>query len=284
VIAGATDWITALVGPVDAVELVRERPWGSVVRARAAGRAWWLKAPGLHARHELALLPIVGALGPEVVAVDEQRGWVLLADHGVPMRDVLDGPGQVAVLEALLPAYAQLQRATRAAIPDVVPDRSPRRLPDLVSGLGIAQADLHVLRRVCDDLAATPVALDHGDIHGTNVLVAGADTRLVDWGDACVSHPFSSLLVPLEHVASLVPGADRRLRDAYLEPWGADADLEECALAVWVGSLARVVSNVEQWAGDPGGDDEIATLLRRWHDSIPLLSDPEALLRTVAAI
>src|SRR5437763_14987983 len=78
--------------------------------------------------------------------------------------------------------------------------------------------------RVCDELTSTTPAssLDHGDLHAGNVLVDGDRRRLIDWGDSCVTHPFSSLFVTYHLVAPKLepaarPVAIRRLRDAYLE-------------------------------------------------------------------
>jgi hypothetical protein len=82
-----------------------------------------------------------------------------------------------------------------------VPDRRVHRLPGLLDSLlagqtpgGVLPMDAEQRRavdgllgdfgRVCAELAATPCAetLDHGDLHGGNVLVDGGRHRLVDWG------------------------------------------------------------------------------------------------------
>ena len=50
--------------------------------------------------------------------------------------------------------------------------------------------------------------------------------RVVDWRDSSIAHPFFSLVVTfrfLEEFNHLAPDHPlfRRLRDAYLEPWGS---------------------------------------------------------------
>src|SRR5204863_9964121 len=70
--------------------------------------------------------------------------------------------------------------------------------------------------------------------------------RILDWGDASISHPFASLVVRfrfLEEVARLAPDDPwfTRLRDAYLEPWGRDL-AGELALALRVGAIAHAIA------------------------------------------
>src|SRR5207247_3945301 len=66
-----------------------------------------------------------------------------------------------------------------------------------------------------------------------------------DWGDSCVSHPFHSLTVILRSIAwklDLPPGGREleRLRDAYLEPFGAGPDLGD--LGYQSGTIARAIA------------------------------------------
>lgn len=83
-----------------------------------------------------------------------------------------------------------------------------------------------------------------------NVYVQGERLRLLDWGDASISHPFASLVVTfrfLDEVTRLPP-ADPwfgRLRDAYLEPWGRRLG-GAFALAIRVGAFAHVFAWARQ--------------------------------------
>jgi hypothetical protein len=96
-----------------------------------------------------------------------------------------------------------------------------------------------------------PATLQHDDLQDANVFVADGRHRFFDRGDACVSHPFLSLLVALRMAAGAldVPAGDpvlRRLRDVYLEPWGSYGSpqrlREQCDLALRVAPLARALT------------------------------------------
>ncbi len=79
-----------------------------------------------------------------------------------------------------------------------------------------------------DELAAVPIpdTLDHADLHHRSVFSRDGRLRILDWGDASVSHPFFSLVATfhwLREANGLAPDDPwfERLRDAYLEPWGS---------------------------------------------------------------
>jgi hypothetical protein len=310
-------WVSGTVRLVAPLEVVKERPWGAVLRARTAERALYVKAVGPGGRFELHLLADIAerseGLAPDVVDVDLDAGWLLMVDHGTPVVEVADPAGQVAAVEALLPAYAEMQRTVvplvdrwvAVGLPDRTPDRLPGLLERLLAGEGESgpvtldsqevarcRALLPVLVEACALLEGSGVAssVDHADVHGFNVLVGGGGPRLIDWGDACVTHPFSSLLVPIEWVVTELPGAAqasavRRLVDAYLEPWGgAAADREVLGLAVWVGYVARALSNDHQCRGGSpehvgAAHREIVALLRTWADKADLRERPTAMLQ-----
>jgi hypothetical protein len=302
------------IGAAKTIEPVEARPWGAVLRVVTEhDDVLYFKAVGPRARHETWLLADIGArrpgLVPGLLAVDHERGWILMADHGGPMRDVLDPAGQVEVIARLLPAYAAVQRSTRDLVdrwrernvPDRAATRLPERLAELLAGRGTSgpiavedderaayERELGRFAAVCDGLAEAD-AIDHADIHGVNVLVAGDDARIADWGDACITHPFSSLLVPIEWVAATLPpsghaGAVARLRDAYVEGWGADVDPEELAAGVWIAYVARALSNDEQSLGArpqdlEGMQREIVMMLRTWYAKRALLGAPDGMLQ-----
>ena len=285
-----SDWLVGVVsslGMGSVVELasVRERPWGAVLEVSTSHRVVYFKAEGLGAQHEPQILrelaPTWPDLVPEVLEADGERSWLVMADHGKPMWDVLDSAGQLAAFERLLPLYAAVQASSSQSIETWLeagaPDRRAHRLPELLDALLAGETAAGSLPieaaqrravdavcadfgRVCEELAGTPfpAALDHGDLHGGNVLVNGRDRRLVDWGDACVTHPFSSLYVTYELAVSRFDRADRaaagrRLRDAYLDAWtedGSTATLRETfTLALWAGYVSRALDFAQMLAG-----------------------------------
>ena len=312
------DWLAEVVvrhrlGAIADVASVRERPWGAVLRITTSDRVVYFKADGLGAHHEpLVLAELARAwpgFGPDVLAADASRSWLLMADHGKPMWDVLDMTGQVATLERLLPLYAEMQASSSPSVTAWIgagaPDRRVHRLPALLDSLLAGQmasgalpiaeeqrraidAVLPDFARVCDELAASPFAetLDHGDLHGGNVLVDGGSFRLVDWGDSCVTHPFSSLFVTYQLALSRFDRAHRaaaalRLRDAYLEPWireGSTASLRETfTLAIWAGYVTRALDFVSMLQGANAAlidewHGHVVVLLRHWEEAHALLN------------
>jgi Phosphotransferase enzyme family len=217
-------------------EVVRERTWARTSRLETSDGAVWLKECAATHRFEAALVPLLAErwpdLLPRVLAHDAARGWLLLADAGVPF-DRLDNPPELWL--RLLPRYAELQRD--APVPSSLPDRTVQRWPALFeelagSELPLDPAEAARLRayaprfaELCGELPVLPAAVQHDDLHHRNAFADGDCLRIIDWGDACSSHPFVSLVVAfrfLEERNGLRPGDPwfSRLRDAYLEPWG----------------------------------------------------------------
>ena len=268
------EWVATHV-PVDRAEPHKLREWGATLRVTTGGSTLWCKAVG----PERAFEPVLTAalppgLGPDVLAVDAERRWLLLADHGAAIADSLRLAEQLDVIDALLPRYAEAQRALAAStstwLDAGIPDRRVSVLPEVFATflagsphLDTCAPALPRLEAACAELAATPVpdAVDHADLHGTNVLTGG---RLIDWGDACTTHPFCTLSVTFD----LVVGAPSdRLRAAYLEPWGGETadNLRAFELATWVAPVVRVLSLAE--VSDGAG--EIADLLAVWVGNAP---------------
>lgn len=90
--------------------------------------------------------------------------------------------------------------------------------------------------------------IQHDDFNDGNVLVRGGDYVFFDWGDACVSHPFHTLVVTLRATAArldLQPGGPEliRLRDAYLDAFSSfgsrEALVELFDVAYAVGTVGR---------------------------------------------
>ena len=107
---------------------------------------------------------------------------------------------------------------------------------------------------MCDQLAeyGLPETIQHDDFHDGQVFVLNGQYQLLDWGDACVSHPFFTLSVTLE--GTLAWGLDdiqgtvdvAPFRDAYLEPFaplaeGADLNAA-CSIALRLGWVCRAVN------------------------------------------
>jgi len=290
--AAAEDWIRRHVRPAGAIETEHERPWATVLRVPlSTGGGCWFKACAPVQAFEPRLSAELFARWPdrvaEVLARDEERRWLLLADAGTPIGAFGNPPE--AWLEAL-PLYAELQRGEAEhagehlahGVPDLRIATLPTRLEDLLRrALPLDVDEVCRLRRfaprfaeLCVELAAhdVPETVQHDDLHMANVYTEGERLRLLDWGDASISHPFASLVVTfrfLEEVARLVPGDPwfARLRDAYLEPWGR-GHAAAFALAIRVGTFAHMFAWARQRdhlpeAARPEFDKSFAVVLRR---------------------
>lgn len=291
-LTASTTWIAQQVerlglGSVVEVSSQKERPWGATLRVRTSARTVFFKAVGEGRQYEVVVTSAIAdrwsGLTPDVLAVDVERSCILMSDHGTAIRDVLSPGRQVDVVAGLLPTYAEMQRATSPMtgewIVEGAPDRRvsvlPEQLAAFLDGHGdrsqrdACWAALPLFSEVCARLSEMPVAdaIEHADLHGTNVLFDGSEARLIDWGDACVTHPFTTLFVTFEFVVASLDAADReaaarRLRDAYLEPWGGPTqeNVDAFDRALWVAPIVRVLS----LANEADGDIEIDELLTAW--------------------
>ena len=246
-----------LMGPL---ETVHERPWSTVLRVPTRDGDLYFKAcapvqafePELSARLFHRWPDRVG----EVVAFDVDRAWLLLSDAGTPIAARANPP---EVWMSVLPLYAELQigeqnrvsRHHESGVPALpvasLPDRFAQLLdeplpigPDEVNAL---RASAPTLERRCAELAAAgiPETIQHDDLHMANVYEKDGRLRVLDWGDASISHPFFSLVVTFRflHERNQLPAGDpwfRRLRGAYLEPWGHGLeDVMDAALKIaWI--------------------------------------------------
>jgi hypothetical protein len=274
----ADDWISAHCLPTGTPVVVRERAWATTMRIPTAdGHVWFKRCAPSH-RFEPELVATLSrtrpGLLPRVLACDAERGWLLTADAGTSFRQLGNPPD---LWLRLLPGYAELQRD--AIVPGAVPDRTLPLWPQLYDELASSELPLEPhealrlrtyaprFQALCEELAGygLPATVQHDDLHDTNAFADGDRLRILDWGDASLSHPFVSLVVTrrfLEERNGLDP-ADPwfgRLRDAYLEPWGSGL-VEAFELAERLGrfvhafgwvSLRRLLPPEERAAYDVG--------------------------------
>jgi hypothetical protein len=300
-LAEASKWMTSevesvgrtLTAPVEIVQL-----WDPsvVVRAITDGGRFYLKCSADIFRSEAAVTAALAAqspdLLPDVIAVDERRGWLLMADFGD--RTLGDDPPDQ--WHRALPTYAALQQDWLDRVADLTAlgarDRPLTELADRVAATGdddLLMAKLEpdlrkrwlaaapTLAEYCRRLASIgPAAtLVHGDLHPWNVATDSVGMRFFDWTDAAVSHPFVDL-------AAFIPRCDDpalrgQMWEAYISSWRghlAPAELEEAArLALVVGMLYQLETyRLLVPALMPGNPFEGATVscLRRslaWHES-----------------
>ena len=285
------EWIRGHAETIGTIETVHERPWATVLRVPLAGGVAWFKACAPVQVFEPRLTAELYARWPdrvaEVLGYDKERAWLLLADAGRPVG-AFGNPPEAWL--AALPLYAELQHGEAAhaqehlahGVPDLRLTTLPARYDELLQlDLPLERQEARRLRdfaprfaELCDELAAydVPETIQHDDLHHANLYAQGGRMRVLDWGDASISHPFASLVVTfrfLEERTKLVPGDPwfARLRDAYLEPWGRDLG-DACALAVRVGTFARPIAYMRQQVALPSEerplfDSDFPAVLRR---------------------
>ncbi|GHJ49589.1 phosphotransferase [Catellatospora sp. TT07R-123] len=279
----AQDWITVALaergGPAVGPAVVdRVRPWSTTARVPVAGGQVWFKYNNAGSRYEAALMRLLASVAPHDVlvplAVDPERGWMLLPDGGPTLRELTGDTFDRGRWEDLLRRYAALQRAVAPHAADLlaagVPDFRPHTVaaqyeklladPYVLANLDAEKvAGLHGwlprIERLGDRLAASGIApsVQHDDLHGNNVFAAAdGSLRFFDFGDASVAHPFGSMLVALRvvHRDAKVEHRDPllyELRDHYLSAWAADGrDLPElreiCQDAIVVAKIGKALS------------------------------------------
>jgi hypothetical protein len=286
-LAAAHAWIEEHATLTGATEQVHVERWSTVLRVPTADGDLYFKANEPAQRYEAALVQLLASRRPDciptLVAADLERGWMLMEDAGTRLRDVIDQERDLSRWLDVLPLYAQLQidaaPDTEAFIAAGVPDMRlavlAGKYEDLLEAMPALAVEEPCLRdavpRVrawCDELVAfgLPETIQHDDLHDAQVYVRDGRYLVVDWGDACVSHPFFTLSVTLdgnvswglEDVRGSVDIAP--FRDAYLAPFEALARVENlqaaAAIALRLGWICRAVN------GALGGTPAKHTLVR----------------------
>jgi len=274
-----------VIGPVTQPHI---RPWSTALSVATDAGPVWFKAAGPGNTHEAALVEamarwrIPGILEP--LAVETERGWLLLPDGGTRLCDVTHGGPDLEHWQRILPEWASTQRRLAShsheliavGVPDLRPPELPARFAALCDDpeVLLSADDRARLRALlptyagwCTELDSFGIAasLQHDDLHDGNVFVGEGGDRIFDWGDASVAHPFGTLLVTLRSIVSRGLGDDGdatraldRLRDAYLEPWTAEHPMAELRRAVPLAMRVAIVGRSLSWkralSGIPTGD------------------------------
>ena len=266
--AEAEAWIRDRVAVTGELDQFHVRWWSTVIRVPTGEGDLYFKAVAPGFGFEPALTVRLFDLAPDrvtpVVDADLDRAWMLMRDAGTRLRELVLTPTDLRHWELALPRYAELQLAATPiydellalGVPDsrlaVLPDQLRAVLAGPVRGLTPTEqeralAALPEFESLCRELDGYGIAetIQHDDLHDGQVFFTRGQYVFFDWGDSCISHPFHSLTVNLRAAAAkfdLEPGgaAVRRLRDAYLEPFG---DLHEAAeLAYRTGTVARALA------------------------------------------
>jgi Phosphotransferase enzyme family len=278
----ATAWIDRQIadagwqrtGPV---AQLHARGWSSVLRAPTSAGNLYFKAVTQPFGFEPPLTALLARLlpqqNPQILALDQDCHWMLLADAGEPVRARIREEHNPQLFQQLLAAFARFQIALlphwdalrSVGSPDVTLSRIPGLLSEVLvdrNGLlvgrpfGLSVEEYEQLQALAvGGLTARladfgiPETLVQEDCHPGHWIAGAQGPVFFDWGDSCLGHPFFSLMMALRW-GRLAIGYDAAtldgLRDAYLEQWSAYGSLERLreayALAWRLAPLTRVLT------------------------------------------
>ncbi len=251
----AVDWIQtqlAALGFTITSPVVQQRAWGLSCTMKVGtdkGDLYFKATPPFMA-HEGRAMQFVAERCPQLLphplAVDSERGWLLMSDYG---NDLLHECPDISRWEEALSRFAQFQveqvEHIRHWFSLNIPDRRLGRMVEMIDPLlvscermlsggpnGLSESEVNDLRSLsmplklmCARLAqfGVPHTLVHGDLGG-NILIREDGYTFFDWTDVCISHPFFEMATISaayfdESVLKDNLDSDTRLRDAYIEPW-----------------------------------------------------------------
>lgn len=283
----AQAWIDERVERTGEIEQPHVRPWSTVMRVPTSGGDVWFKADDESLRHEVVIVERVSSRRPDVVppliGADVAAGWMLMADAGESLRSVSGREGSLDRWLDVLARYASVQLDLAGDVDDLlaagVPDMRLATLPaayvKLVDEVGAEprfRDALPVVEALCAELDAygIPELLQHDDLHDGQVFVKDGRHLVLDWGDACVSHPFFSMAVTIQ--GGLAWGLDdvensvdtTPFLAAYLKPFGGDDLVPAADIAMRLGWVCRAINGRV-----PGEDASTMTRLRMFLDGRP---------------
>lgn len=242
----------AALGRVVHKPIIQQRAWGLSCTMKVGtdlGDVYFKAVPPFMAHEGRAMQAVAERcpqLLPPPLAVDSERGWLLMSDYGSAMlhecADISRWEGALRVFSA-----AQVEQAESIEywLSLNIPDRRLGRMVEMIDPLigscakmlsggsnGLSESEVSALlslsmplKMMCARLAqfGVPNTLVHGDLGG-NILMGEDSYTFFDWTDVCVSHPFFEMatISGAYFDGSALkdsPEVDARLRDAYLQPW-----------------------------------------------------------------
>lgn len=275
-LGGVREWLereAARLGHnVVAVEQVKTWSISAVLRVRTDGPTLYFKvsAPLPLFVDEAAVTAELAARFPGYVppplAVEPERGWLLLAEFDQPLgwREPLE------TRRELFGRFAGLQRRSVSVVDELLAAGClDRRLTVLESQLDPLVASPTAVARLTSeerselkrlvpklkeacrrlDALGLPATLVHGDLHPGNTARIDGELAYFDWTDACIAHPLIDLHSLQWEDDETVRAA---LLDAYVAAWDGAVAAEAVELARIVTPLhhavsySTIVANVER--------------------------------------
>ena len=196
------------------IEQPHIRPWSTVLRIPTTGGDVWFKANIPLLAYEAGVVGLLAARRPDFVpgllATDVDRGWMLMADGGERLREIVERERDLRRWLDVLPRYGELQidmaedrdRLLGLGLPDRRLETLASRYEELIGRVDTVTDDerrrlralVPTIGELCDRLASVglPETIQHDDLHDGQIFVRDGRYLFFDWGDACVSHPSSA--------------------------------------------------------------------------------------------
>ncbi len=258
-------WFTTAVAWIDEVlpgvsEVRQFATWcnSCVLRVTSArGRSWFKAVPAYWAREPAVMAMLAELLPgrtPAVLALEPERGWMLLEDLGGEAADALPVEERVGALDAIGELHRAGAHLTDALLDGGCLDRRPTVLSAQIAALAAdttvalpgdlgtrLRAAVPRLQELCTELASSviPPTLVHGDLHAGNVMRIDDRFVVFDWSDACVADPFVDVLMFLARLPD-DPSLRTACRERYLEAWPGVTRSEAAAYAELAEPLAAM--------------------------------------------
>lgn len=205
------------------IEQPHIRHWSTVMAVESEEGKLFFKATAPELIHEIALTEKLAMWYPEdmaeLIAVDVERGWLLMHDGGKELRKFIRPTKDIQLWEPVIHRYAALQIGLAEYLDEMlntgIPDHRLTVLPSLFAELltdekslmlglekGLNDEEYRLCQEhksrfsnICAELVSIgiPETINHGDFHDGNVLVKNGHITFFDWGDADITHPFISL-------------------------------------------------------------------------------------------
>ena len=200
------------------------------------GRSWCKAVPAHWAREATvtaALADLLPGMTPQVLALDAERGWMLLEDLDGTPADTLPVVERVGALEAMGEVHRAAAHLTDALLAAGCLDRRPNVLSGQMAALAedptVSLPDdlgdqlrgaVPRLQELCATIAEAPIrpTLVHGDLHAGNLMRVADRFVVFDWSDACVADPFVDVLMFLTRLPD-DEAMRTTFRERYLDAW-----------------------------------------------------------------
>jgi hypothetical protein len=236
----ALQWIHQHVKNVESIEVAQEWALSTVLRVQTTtrGDVFFKASTRLPlSADEPRLMALLARLYPDdlpdLIAIDAERGWMLIGDVGTNLHE----KPEFDLWHKALIRLAEIQHDSAARLDQLLDagcrDGRPACLDALIETLladdamfsGLDDDEKRRLRALAPALHAHRQQLElatlvHGDFYGANIGYKDGRLRVFDWSESCIGHPFFDLPVILYDAAVYFPPEQvNALRDDYLACW-----------------------------------------------------------------